>query len=75
VHPVDRPVFQPLMLLSAIAGAVFTVFYDANHGSTPYGVLAGISFACFVVLFGLYWLGWLLREHELWREGRRQEVD
>jgi hypothetical protein len=31
-----------------------------------------ISGACLVMLFGLDWVGWLPREHQLWREGRPQ---
>jgi len=64
LHPVDRPVLPPLMLLFLVLGVV------AAFVVPPAALL---FFACFVVLFGLYWLGWLLREHELWREGRSQE--
>ncbi|WP_433351404.1 hypothetical protein [Micromonospora sp. CA-111912] len=31
--------------------------------------------AVFVISFGLYWLAWVLRGHELWREGRRGEKE
>jgi hypothetical protein len=75
LHPVDRPVLQPLMLLCLVVGAVSGIFYDTSHGSLLSGAVAILSFACFLVLFALYWLGWLLREHDLWREGRRQGLE
>lgn len=74
-HPVNRPVLQPLMLLCLIVGAVFALLHDTEYESVLFDAAAVTSGACFVSLFGLYWLGWLLREHELWRDGRRQEMD
>jgi hypothetical protein len=74
-HPVNRPVLQPLMLLCLTAGAGFAVSHDSEHKSALFDAAAVVSLACFAILFGLYWLGWLLREHELWRTGRQQNVE
>jgi hypothetical protein len=55
------------MLLSLVVGSVLAWLRDTEHGGPVIDALTAVSFACFVVLFALYWLGWLLREHELWR--------
>ncbi|MGW3608261.1 hypothetical protein, partial [Micromonospora sp. NPDC005161] len=34
-------------------------------------VLAIVLFACFLILFAVFWVGWLMRGHELWRAERR----
>ena len=75
LHPVDRPVLQPLMLLFAVLGAGFAILHGTAHESFLFDAVAVVACACFVVLFGLYWLGWLLREHDLWREGRQQQSE
>jgi hypothetical protein len=70
VHPLP-----PLMLLAFGVGLVLTLlvgFAPFAGGYAPAVIaVAVVAFACFVVLFGLYWLGWLLREHERWRDSRR----
>jgi hypothetical protein len=66
-HPVNRTVLQPLMALFLVAGVLLALLRDTEHGGPLIDVLTVVSLACSVVLFGLYWLGWLLREHELWR--------
>lgn len=72
-HPVNRPVLPPLMLLCLVVGVGFAATHGSEHGSFLFDAVAVIAGACFVTLFGLYWLGWLLREHELWREGRQHQ--
>jgi len=46
---------------------------------TPYATFAMIgawlSFGCFLILFAIYWTGWLIREHALWRERLRPAVE
>jgi hypothetical protein len=74
-HPVDRPVLQPLMLLCLVVGAGLALFHGVEHESFLLDALTVVAFACFVVLFGVYWLGWLLREHDLWREGRKRQSE
>ncbi|MGK5674090.1 hypothetical protein ACSNOB_14750 [Micromonospora sp. URMC 106] len=75
-HPVEQPVFRSLMLTSLFFGVVFVC---AAQGVSNRSFLSGVTllavlfFAIFVISFGLYWLAWVLREHELWREGRQSE--
>ncbi|MFG3418196.1 hypothetical protein [Micromonospora sp. NPDC048063] len=77
-HPVEQPVFRSLMLTSLLLGVVFVCAgQSVSDGSFLSGVmlLAALFFAIFVVSFGLYWLAWVLREHELWREGRQGQEE
>jgi len=71
-HPVEQPVFRSLMLASLfLAVALLVCGANSNFLTT----LTVLFFAIFVVSFGLYWLAWVLREHELWREGRRGQEE
>jgi hypothetical protein len=73
-HPVNRPVLAPLMLVFLVAGGALVMTHDTELELPLFDALAVVSFACFALLFGLFWLGWLLREHELWREQRCQDA-
>ncbi|MBQ0904946.1 hypothetical protein [Micromonospora sp. U21] len=75
-HPVEQPVFRSLMLTSLFLGVVLLVCAaQPGAGSRFLSIIAMLFFAIFVVSFGLYWLAWVLREHELWREGRQGEEE
>ncbi|MEU2610232.1 hypothetical protein ABZ570_01385 [Micromonospora sp. NPDC007271] len=71
-HPVEQPVFRSLMLTSLFLGVVLLALNE-SPSSGFVSVAALVLLAVFVVSFGLYWLAWVLREHELWREGRQGE--
>lgn len=73
-HPVDQPVFRSLMVTALVLGTAALLCFGESP-SVFLGAVATLLFACFVVSFGLYWLAWVLREHELWRDGRGQEDD
>ena len=70
-HPADQSVFHNRMLLYAVAGAAFGVLHKLHI--FLFDILAVAFFACYVVLFGIHWHARLLRDHELWREGRQQQ--
>ncbi|HEX5595059.1 MAG TPA: hypothetical protein VFX61_03415 [Micromonosporaceae bacterium] len=71
-HPVEQPVFRSLMLTSLFLGVVLLALNEPPSNSFV-SVAALVLLAVFVVSFGLYWLAWMLREHELWREGRQDQ--
>ncbi|MEV0806513.1 hypothetical protein [Micromonospora sp. NPDC050200] len=71
-HPVEQPTFRSLMLTSLFLGVVLLMLNEPPSNGIVSAV-ALVLLAVFVVSFGLYWLAWLLREHELWREGRQGE--
>jgi membrane protein DedA with SNARE-associated domain len=72
-HPINRPVLQPMMLAFLMIGGVLAALRDTEHGGPLVEAGAVVSLGCFVMLFALYWLGWLLREHELWRNEQRTD--
>lgn len=75
-HPAEQPAFRSMMLTSAFLGAVLLVC--ASQPSTSSSFLTAVTilmFAIFLISFGLYWLAWMLREHEIWREGRRRREE
>ncbi|MEH0937318.1 hypothetical protein [Micromonospora psammae] len=63
-HPSERPLLPGLMLLSLCLAGV-----SSTAGA---GFAVVVFLAIFLVFFGVWWLGWLLRGHELWREERRR---
>ncbi|MER7439606.1 hypothetical protein [Micromonospora avicenniae] len=75
-HPVEQPTFRSLMATSLFLGVVLLVCAARPGASSRFlSVITMLFFAIFVVSFGLYWLAWVLREHELWREGRQGEEE
>ena len=74
-HPVDRPDIPALMIVSFVLGLLAAMAWNGNGGrfQPVAAVLAVVFFACFLILFAIYWAGWLMRGHEVWREERRQD--
>ncbi|HWG99092.1 MAG TPA: hypothetical protein VNV66_07150 [Pilimelia sp.] len=75
-HPVDRDVLPYLMIGTFAAGTVLVALLgqgaEAVDGYALWVLFGAVlSFAAFLAVFGVYLLGWLLREHERWREARR----
>ncbi|MER7331218.1 MULTISPECIES: hypothetical protein [unclassified Micromonospora] len=75
-HPVEQPALRSLMLTSLVLAAALLVCGAQPGASSRFlNAITALFFAVFVVTFGLYWLAWVLREHELWREGRRGQEE
>ena len=74
LHPVEQPALRALMLLSFFLG-VLLLFVNGPPTNRFVGVLTMLSFAVFLLALGLLLLAWMLREHELWREGRQDQED
>jgi hypothetical protein len=73
-HPVDKQVLAPLAVVTLTGGLIFlgiSINEDMAGPATFWAVAAAVTLACFLILFALCWTAWLLREHHLWREGRR----
>jgi hypothetical protein len=69
LHPIERPTFRLLMLGSLLLGVVLLLLRPPMD--SPWSILMALSFAVFLITFGVGLIAWVLREHELWREGRR----
>lgn len=66
-HPTRAAGFI-LLILTALGGGVLgLVLLDSGVSSTVSAWFTGVSFALFIVLCGVAALGWLWREHEVWR--------
>ncbi len=70
-HPIDRPVLPALMLVFLALAAVLSRWPDGDTGSFGMQLALGL----FLAVFAVYWLGWLLRGHELWRDARRTDAE
>ena len=73
-HPVDRPVLLISMIVCGGLGTLAASGWngDAGRFQPIAAVLAVVLFACFLIMFAVFWVGWLMRGHELWREERRE---
>ncbi|MCX4388683.1 hypothetical protein OG777_17320 [Micromonospora peucetia] len=73
-HPIDRPVITVLMIIFFGLGAVAASGWNGDGGRFQpiAAVLAVVLFGCFLILFAIFWVGWLMRGHELWREEWRR---
>ncbi|GAB1644929.1 hypothetical protein [Krasilnikovia sp. MM14-A1259] len=79
-HPFYRSFLPKLMLVSFVIAALLlamggSAWHEAGPDEYAYWFLAGagVALGCFVVLFALHFLAWVLLEHELWREGQRAQ--
>ncbi|MGW9196230.1 hypothetical protein [Micromonospora chersina] len=72
-HPVDRPALVVSMIACAGLGTLAASGWNGDGGrfQPVAAVLAVVLFACFLILFAVFWVGWLMRGHEVWREERR----
>ncbi|MBB5116177.1 hypothetical protein ACGF5H_13940 [Micromonospora chalcea] len=73
-HPVDRPGLLISMIVCGGLGTLAASGWngDAGRFQPIAAVLAVVLFACFLIMFAVFWVGWLMRGHELWREARRE---
>lgn len=73
LHPTQTgrlTVLAALALLTGIAGliALGNLDYDSKHLAPALNWLVIISFALFVVMCAAGAFGWIIREHEVWRQ-------
>ncbi|MEV4654769.1 hypothetical protein [Micromonospora sp. NPDC049301] len=38
-------------------------------------IVSGVFFTCFLILFAIYWTGYLLKGHAIWQAERQAESD
>jgi hypothetical protein len=62
------------MIICAALGVLAVSGWNGDGGRFQpiAAVLAIVLFACFLILFAVFWAGWLMRGHELWREERQE---
>lgn len=40
---------------------------DGREGLIFASIVSGVFFACFLILFAIYWIGYLLKGHAIWQ--------
>ena len=69
-HPVQTLTLASYMILFLFLGVTASFLREAL-GVVFASIVSGALFACFLILFGVYWLGWMLRGHVQWQESSR----
>lgn len=69
-HPAQTPTLPSYMTLFLFLGGAALCLHEAL-GVVVASVVGSVLFACFLVLFAVYWLGWMLRGHVQWQESNR----
>lgn len=57
------------MVFFFLLGLVSFAIYGLSDGQGALvlaSIISGVSFACFLILFAIYWIGYLLRGHAIW---------
>ncbi|RAO00645.1 hypothetical protein GAR05_02103 [Micromonospora saelicesensis] len=44
---------------------------DGREGFVLASIISGVFFACFLILFAIYWIGYLLKGHAIWQAERQ----
>lgn len=48
---------------------------DGGEGLVLASIVSGVFFACFLILFAIYWIGYLLKGHAIWQAERQAQAD
>lgn len=75
-HPADSSTLPLYMVIFFVLGLVsFTAhgLADSREGFVFASVVSGVFFACFLILFAIYWIGYLLKGHAIWQAERQAE--
>ncbi|MEU5936185.1 hypothetical protein [Micromonospora sp. NPDC047187] len=48
---------------------------DGGEGFVLASIVSGVFFACFLILFAIYWIGYLLKGHAVWQAERQAGSD
>ncbi|MGC4863970.1 hypothetical protein ACLQ3B_00855 [Micromonospora sp. DT53] len=77
-HPADSSTLQLYMVLFFLLGLFGFTIYGLSDGEGALvlaSIISGLFFACFLILFAIYWIGYLLKGHAIWLAERRAESD
>ncbi|MBQ1013081.1 hypothetical protein KBX53_19385 [Micromonospora sp. M51] len=75
-HPADSSTLPLYMVLFFVLGLIAFAAHGAGDGREALiiaSIVSGVFFACFLILFAVYWIGYLLKEHAVWLAGRQAE--
>jgi len=82
VHPADSSTLPIYMVIFFVLGLVgFAAqgladgLSDGREALVIASIVSGVFFTCFLILFAIYWTGYLLKGHALWQAERQAESD
>nr|WP_152332291.1 hypothetical protein [Micromonospora purpureochromogenes] len=75
-HPADSPALPIYMVIFFFLGlAAFCAHGLVDNAIIIASIVSGVFFTCFLILFGIYWTGYLLKRHAIWQAERQAESD
>lgn len=66
------------MVLFFLLGVFSFATYGLSDGEGALilaSIISGVFFACFLILFAIYWVGYLLKGHASWLAERQADSD
>ncbi|WP_422740345.1 hypothetical protein ACN263_14580 [Micromonospora sp. WMMD729] len=75
-HPADSSTLPTYMLIFFVLGLVGFGAHGLGDGPEALIiaiVVSAVFFTCFLILFAVYWTGYLMKGHAVWQAGRRSE--
>ncbi|MEU7971388.1 hypothetical protein AB0B48_05050 [Micromonospora sp. NPDC049089] len=77
-HPTDSSTLPLYMVLFFVLGVFSFAIYGLSDGEGALilaSIISGVFFACFLILFAIYWVGYLLKGHAIWQAERQAASD
>jgi len=77
-HPADSSTLPIYMVIFFVLGLVSSAAHGLANGGEAFviaSIVSGVFFACFLILFAIYWTGYLLKGHAVWQAERQAESD
>ncbi|MEU8260457.1 hypothetical protein AB0C02_07535 [Micromonospora sp. NPDC048999] len=77
-HPADSstlPIYMAIFLVLGLVGFAAHGLGDGAEALIIASIVSKVFFACFLILFAVYWIGYLLKGHAIWQAERRAESD
>ncbi|MEU8155605.1 hypothetical protein AB0B94_18240 [Micromonospora sp. NPDC048986] len=77
-HPADSstlPLYMVIFFFLGLVGLAARGMADGGEGLVLASVVSGVLFACFLILFAIYWIGYLLKGHAIWLAERQAGSD
>ncbi|MEW2429214.1 hypothetical protein AB0877_14490 [Micromonospora sp. NPDC047644] len=73
-HPADNstlPLYMVFFFLLGLVGFAIHGLSDGEGALVLASIVSGVFFACFLILFAVYWVGYLLKGHAIWQAERQ----
>ncbi|MFJ6197337.1 hypothetical protein [Micromonospora sp. NPDC092111] len=77
-HPCDSPalpIYMVIFFVFGLAGFATHGLADGKEALVIASIVSVVFFICFLILFAIYWTGYLLKGHATWHADRQAEPD